>query len=127
MKGPGSNLPSEVPAKWRKHYKALLNLLDRLQLDHAEHQIALRTGEEKGGNDLVDHASFVHESQQLLDRCATDEIQQGEIEAALRRIESGAYGVCEVTGQRIEPQRLAALPWTRISSVVARQREALHP
>ena len=39
----------------------------------------------------------------------------GEILAALRRIETGAYGICELTGQEIESDRLAATPWARYS------------
>jgi DnaK suppressor protein len=33
-----------------------------------------------------------------------------KLEAALQRMEEGTYGVCEVCGQAIEPERLAALP-----------------
>jgi len=34
---------------------------------------------------------------------------------AIRRIERGTYGVCEMTGEPIEPERLKAIPWTRYS------------
>jgi len=34
---------------------------------------------------------------------------------ALGRIERGTYGICEMTGKPIEPERLAALPWARYS------------
>jgi len=36
------------------------------------------------------------------------------IENALRRIQSGEYGVCENCGQPIAEKRLSALPWTRV-------------
>ena len=36
-----------------------------------------------------------------------------EIEAALKRIDEGTYGICEVCGKAIEPERLEALPGTR--------------
>lgn len=36
-----------------------------------------------------------------------------EIDAALRRIEKGAYGICELTGQPINIERLQALPYVR--------------
>lgn len=39
----------------------------------------------------------------------------GEINAALKRITDGTYGVCERSGRLIEPKRLRALPWTRHS------------
>jgi RNA polymerase-binding transcription factor DksA len=41
--------------------------------------------------------------QQLLD----------EIDAALKRIDEGTYGACEISGEPIEFERLQALPWAR--------------
>jgi RNA polymerase-binding transcription factor len=34
------------------------------------------------------------------------------VEAALARIQQGAYGVCSCCGDDINPRRLEALPWT---------------
>lgn len=36
-----------------------------------------------------------------------------EIDAALKRIDEGTYGICEVDGTPIEFERLQALPWAR--------------
>ncbi len=47
-----------------------------------------------------------------------------EIEGALSRIEMGTYGICEETEEPIEPQRLLAIPWTRLSLEGAEIREA---
>ena len=49
-----------------------------------------------------------------------------EIEGALDRIEQGTYGVCEETEEAIEPQRLLAIPWTRLSIEGAEIREAIN-
>ncbi len=38
-----------------------------------------------------------------------------EIEEALKRIERGTYGVCELTGKQIPRVRLEAIPWTRFT------------
>ena len=38
-----------------------------------------------------------------------------EIDAALKRLEDGTYGVCELTGQQIPWNRLEAIPWTRFT------------
>ena len=38
-----------------------------------------------------------------------------EVEAALKRIDDGTYGVCELTGRSIPWRRLQAVPWTRFS------------
>lgn len=36
-----------------------------------------------------------------------------DLDAALDRLDSGTYGICQTCGREIEPQRLAALPATR--------------
>ena len=36
-----------------------------------------------------------------------------EIEEALKRIEKGTYGMCEITGKAIPQTRLIAIPWAR--------------
>ena len=46
-----------------------------------------------------------------------------EIEAALKRIEEGAYGICEGTGKVIERQRLEAIPWAKYSVDYANRKE----
>lgn len=48
-----------------------------------------------------------------------------EIEGALERIARGTYGICEETEEPIEPQRLLAIPWTRLSIEGAEIREAI--
>jgi hypothetical protein len=51
-----------------------------------------------------------------------------EIDAALKRIEDGTYGVCELTSKPIPWERLAAIPWTRFSIEAENQLEAnIHP
>ncbi len=36
-----------------------------------------------------------------------------EIDEALKRIEKGTYGICEITGKPIPKTRLNAIPWAR--------------
>jgi DnaK suppressor protein len=38
-----------------------------------------------------------------------------EVDTALRRIDDGTYGVCELTGRPISWARLRAIPWARFS------------
>ncbi len=45
-----------------------------------------------------------------------------QIEAALERIETGAYGICRVCGKEIEEARLRAVPTTTIC-VTCKQKE----
>ena len=46
-----------------------------------------------------------------------------EIDAALRRIDDGTYGLCELTGRPIPWKRLQAVPWTRFSVEAERRVE----
>lgn len=48
-----------------------------------------------------------------------------EIESALARIEDGSFGICEETEEYIEPERLKAIPWTRLSIEGAEMRESV--
>ena len=41
------------------------------------------------------------------------EAEIGDLDAALRKVDEGTYGICEVCGRPIEPERLEALPGTR--------------
>jgi RNA polymerase-binding transcription factor DksA len=59
-----------------------------------------------------------------LSMISSDQNALYEIEAALNRIRSGTYGICELTGKAIEPERLAAIPWTRFSTEAQRELEA---
>jgi len=69
-----------------------------------------------GGTDnhLGDTASATYERE--LDEGLEEGAQQtlDEIDAALRRIEEGSYGTCEVCGKPIGAERLSAIPWARL-------------
>ena len=46
--------------------------------------------------------------QQLRERESAHLVQ---IEAALKRIDAGTFGLCQICGKPIAPERLEALPW----------------
>jgi RNA polymerase-binding transcription factor DksA len=51
-----------------------------------------------------------------------------EVDAALKRIEDGSYGVCELTGRPIPWERLKAIPWARFSIEAEAELEVgIHP
>jgi RNA polymerase-binding protein DksA len=70
----------------------------------------------EGGTDnhLADTATAMY------DRELDEGLEEGaretlvEIDAALRRIEDGTYGICEVCGEPIGAERLSAIPWARL-------------
>ncbi|MDZ4083466.1 MAG: TraR/DksA family transcriptional regulator [Bdellovibrionales bacterium] len=80
--------------------------------------------EDKGGDEADQTVRVLAEAETLTlhERLRT---QLVEIEMALARIENGTYGVCEETEEMIEPERLRAIPWTRLSIEGAEMRESL--
>ncbi|RYD33714.1 MAG: TraR/DksA family transcriptional regulator [Verrucomicrobiaceae bacterium] len=46
-----------------------------------------------------------------------------EIEEALKRVEAGTYGICEMSGKRIPQARLEALPFARFTIECQQQYE----
>ena len=92
---------------------------DRLQksvtsLNQSEQTYAEGEHEEGGGGgNPADVASDLTE--QTLDASLeySERERLIEVEAALHRLSSGQYGVCERCGQSITSDRLLAVPWTR--------------
>ncbi len=80
---------------------------------------------EKGG-DEGDQTVRVLAEQEFLSMHERMRSQLMEIESALARIEGGAFGFCEETDEAIEPERLLAIPWTRLSIEGAEIRESMN-
>lgn len=80
--------------------------------------------EDKGGDEADQTARILNEKEIL---SLHDRLRQQlfEIEQALARIENGNFGVCEETEETIEPERLKAIPWTRLSIEGAEIRESM--
>ena len=62
------------------------------------------------GNHMADDATEVFEQAKLLALRSGLEKRLIQVEDALRKMESGAYGLCEVCGVSIDPARLKAIP-----------------
>ena len=67
-----------------------------------------------GDSNLGDTATATYDRE--LDQSLEEGAQQTlvAINDALRKIDDGTYGTCEVCGQPISPGRLAAIPWARL-------------
>lgn len=98
---------------------AKADLLNKLKESRAN----LNT-EEKGG-DEGDQTVRVLIEADMLNRHERIRSQLLEIESALGRIEQGTFGICEETEEPIEPERLLAIPWTRLSIEGAEIRESV--
>lgn len=72
---------------------------------------------------IAEQGSDAYDQSLALDIAAQDRKLIKEIDDALKRIEDGTYGVCELTGKPIKPERLEELPWARYSIEAARELE----
>jgi DnaK suppressor protein len=63
----------------------------------------------------AEQGSDVYDQSLALDIAAVDRKLIKEIDDAIKRIDDGTYGLCEVTGKPIKIERLEVLPWARMS------------
>src|SRR3954447_652605 len=103
-----------LPAELAILRKALLDARDAIERKRSAHaEIALPT--ESHLADDMDQASRDQEMGFALLLADKEQSLGTEIEAALKRLDDGSYGVCEGTDEPIGFRRLEARPWTRYS------------
>ena len=81
---------------------------------HTSRQSLFLLGKEKGG-DQADQVSRLQEERRYTEQIQRDDLLLEKVIMALKRMESGEYGVCQQTGDEIELNRLHSLPWTTLS------------
>ncbi len=112
---------SVLAQQWTWHHHALLKIRDALRRECEEHSDAARRITEADVHDAADTANLNTDYSTLIAEIRFEEAEMVEVEAALERLQRGAYGICEATGQPIEPERLRALPWTCLCQRAAAQ------
>jgi RNA polymerase-binding transcription factor len=81
-----------------------------------------------GAGDLSFDANFADSSQVTAERGEVEALagslreSLGDVEAALAKLDSGGYGICEGCGQSIGPARLEAKPAARLCMECASRR-----
>lgn len=115
--------PAKVPSRWRKQYTHLIQLRNKLlnrqaglTKDALDEQPTFSTHMADAGTDAFDR-DFT------LGLLSSEHDALREIEQAIKRIHNGTYGICELTGKKIRPERLDAIPWTRFSEAAERELE----
>jgi RNA polymerase-binding transcription factor DksA len=110
-----SNGRPKVKSIWIKYYNHLQELRERLRNQMSG--LAKESAEEMANYSLhmADSGTDNFDRDFALSLLSSDQDAIYEIEEALKRIEKGTYGVCELTGKPIPPQRLEAIPWTRFT------------
>src|SRR4051812_13546877 len=120
----GGTAMDEVSKEARKRLldrrKAIEALIAEVDKDEAQLQGAAHP-------DLLDHAAHRSPIEVLESIRGAQQHELAELEAALGRIEKGAYGTCQACGGAVGRQRLRAIPEARfcIECVSVRTRRAV--
>lgn len=72
---------------------------------------------------IAEQGSEAYDQSLALDLAAADRKLIKEIDDAIKRIDNGTYGICELSGKPIKAERLDELPWARYSIEAARELE----
>jgi len=109
------NGEAKIKPQWIKYHRHLLELRERLL--HQMSGLAKESAEEMASYSLhmADSGTDNFDRDFALSLLSSDQDAIYEIEEALKRIEKNTYGICELTGKPIPPNRLEAIPWTRFT------------
>jgi DnaK suppressor protein len=110
---PAAPVGRKLTAKEVREFKdLLLTLRERISGDYSA---LSRDNLEANQRDasLSDQGTDTFDREMELNMMGSEQEVLFEIDAALRRIEKGTYGICELTGQPINIERLQALPYVR--------------
>jgi RNA polymerase-binding transcription factor DksA len=117
---PGSN-GSHSPAFVQKQRQRLLDLRDELVdsmsgMTRDTIRNAPEGSEASGsGQHQGDAGSDAYDRDFALSVLAKEQDALYEIEQALRRIQTGSYGICEISSRKIPQARLEAIPFARLT------------
>jgi RNA polymerase-binding transcription factor DksA len=122
--GAMSNGHVRVPGKWQSHYEALLAARAQILQHKGSHADIAKEEQNAFSLHMADAGTDEFDRDFALSLMSSEQNALYEIEQALTRIRNGTYGICELTGEPIEAERLAALPWARFSAKAQRELEA---
>lgn len=122
----------KLTAKELKEFRqALLNLRDKvvdgisfLSGDNLNRSQRDASGDLSGYSlHMADQGTDNYDREFALNLVSSEQDILYEIDEAIRRLDSGKYGVCELTGEPIERARLKVLPYARFSVVAQSEME----
>lgn len=113
-----AKLPSErirIRPEWQKYYDRLVELRERLLSQM--NVLAKESAAEMEGYSLhmADSGTDNFDRDFALSLLSADQDAIYEIDEAIKRIQKGTYGICELTHKPIPKARLDAIPWTRFT------------
>ncbi len=112
-RAPTETAEPPIDPKWRQHHQTLLRLRDQITGESKELLETSRQDAPATNSHLADAGLMEFDREMALSLLNTEQESLQEVSEAIRRIETGSYGLCEETGQPIPAERLKAVPWTR--------------
>jgi RNA polymerase-binding transcription factor DksA len=120
-----------VPEKFKRFHKLLIDLRKHLTEGierHSEETLKRSSKEDSGdlssyGQHMADAGTDTFDRDFALSLVSNEQEALSEIEAAIKRILDGTYGICEITAKPISKDRLLAVPFTRYSAEAQKQIE----
>jgi RNA polymerase-binding transcription factor DksA len=114
----------DVPEKFKRYHKLLIDLRTSLTEGierHSEETLKRSSKDDAGdlsayGQHMADAGTDTFDRDFALSMVASEQEALSEIDAAIKRINDGSYGICEVTQKPISRDRLLAVPFTRYSA-----------
>src|SRR4051812_18983854 len=115
---------ADVPEKFKRYYKLLIDLRTHLTEGielHSEETLKRSAKDDAGdlssyGQHMADAGTDTFDRDFALSLVSSEQEALSEIEAAIKRIHDGTYGNCEITQKPIAKERLLAVPFTRYSA-----------
>jgi len=122
---------NDVPEKFRRFYRLLLDLRTHVltQLgEHTEETLLKSAKDDSGdlsgyGQHMADAGTDTFDRDFALSLVSNEQEALAEIEAAIKRVHDGTYGICEATQKPIAKERLLAVPFTRYSTEAKKEVE----
>jgi len=122
---------SEIPEKFRRYYRLLVDLRKQLTEGielHSEETLKRSSKDDSGdlssyGQHMADAGTDTFDRDFALSLVSSEQEALTEIDAAIKRIKDGTYGICEVTQKPISKERLLAVPFTRYSAEAQKELE----
>lgn len=123
-KAPLPDEGKDVPEKYKRFYKLLLDLRNHLTAGitlHSEETLKRSSKDDSGdlssyGQHMADAGTDTFDRDFALSLVSSEQEALSEIDAAIKRIHAGTYGICEITQKPISKDRLLAVPFTRHSA-----------
>jgi RNA polymerase-binding transcription factor DksA len=121
----------DVPEKFKRYYKLLVDMRGQLTEGierHSEESLKRSAKDDSGdlsayGQNMSDGGINTFDRDFVLSLVSSEQEALSEIEAAIKRIHEGTYGICEISGKPIGKERLLAVPFARNSAEAQKELE----